>query len=223
MLQYVNWRMKVQISETRTLVGTFMAYDKHMNLVLDDCEEYRRLRGKKSGEDGEKKRLLGLVLLRGENVISLSADAPPPPAARGSIAAGGPGVGKAAGRGMPVAPLSKAPKGLSGPVRGVGGPSTSTMMPQARITGSAPVSYARGSAMNRPPPPPAQSRLPPPPNSQPPQPPQPPGGFPRPPFPGVPGMPPFGRGGAPPMFMGRGGPPMGFPGGMRPPPPGPPQ
>jgi small nuclear ribonucleoprotein (snRNP)-like protein len=33
MLQYINWRMRIQISETRTLLGTFMAYDKHMNLV----------------------------------------------------------------------------------------------------------------------------------------------------------------------------------------------
>jgi len=47
MLQYVNWRMRIQISETRTLLGTFMAYDKHMNLVLGDCEEYRKIRGKK--------------------------------------------------------------------------------------------------------------------------------------------------------------------------------
>jgi len=217
MLQYVNWRMKVQISETRTLVGTFMAYDKHMNLVLGDCEEYRRLRGKKSGEDREEKRLLGLVLLRGENVISLSADAPPPPKARGAIAAAGPGVGKAAGRGMPVAPLSKAPRGLSGPVRGVGGPAASTMMPQSKaISSSAPVSYARGSAMQPPTPPPPPTGIS-----------GPPGGFPRPPFPG--GFPapggrpggfpaPGGRPGGfprPPMpFMGRGGPPMGF----RPPP-----
>lgn len=198
--------MKVQISETRTLVGTFMAYDKHMNLVLGDCEEYRRIRGKKEGTDREEKRLLGLVLLRGENVISLSADSPPPPAARGAIAAGatGHGVGKSAGRGMPVAPLSKAPRGLSGPVRGVGGPAHSTMQPQMKA--AQPVSYARGQAMNRPPPPP---------NARPPPPPGgaggPPGGFGRPPFQGgPPGG--FGRGGPPPPggFMGRGGPPGGF-------------
>jgi len=201
MLQYVNWRMRIQISETRTLLGTFMAYDKHMNLVLGDCEEYRKLRGKKASEEREEKRLLGLVLLRGENVISMSAESPPPPQSRAEAVAG-PGVGKPAGRGMPVAPLSGAPKGLSGPVRGIGGPGADMMMPQ--VKSAAPVSYARGQVMNRPPPPPGGGL-----------PPRPPPGF-----PGAPpmGMPPGFPGGmrGPPGFMGRGGPPPGMPPGFRP-------
>lgn len=182
MLQYVNWRMRIQISETRTLLGTFMAYDKHMNLVLGDCEEFRKIRGKDKEGTREEKRMLGLVLLRGENVISLCADAPPPPAPRAQLAAGvAPGAGKAAGRGMPVAPLSAAPKGLSGPVRGVGGPAANLMMPQASMS-KAPVSYARGAQLpGAPPPPPAG------------------------------GMPFFPPPGAPPMMMRppMGGPPMG--------------
>ncbi|GAV65600.1 LSM domain-containing protein [Cephalotus follicularis] len=139
MLQYVNYRMRVTIQDGRQLVGKFMAFDRHMNLVLGDCEEFRKLppaKGKKTtNDDREDRRTLGLVLLRGEEVISMTVEGPPPPEesrakAVSASAIAGPGIGRAAGRGVPTAPLIQAQPGLAGPVRGVGGPAPGMMQPQ---------------------------------------------------------------------------------------------
>lgn len=77
-LMWINYRIRVTLQDARMLVGTLIAFDKHMNLVLSDTEEFSRIKAKNKGElDKEKKRALGLVLLRGENIISLSAESPP--------------------------------------------------------------------------------------------------------------------------------------------------
>jgi small nuclear ribonucleoprotein B and B' len=83
MLSLINWRLKVTINDGRALTGQMLAFDRHMNLVLADCEEFRRVRPKrKPGEEPaaeqEMKRTLGLVILRGETVVSLSVEGPPP-------------------------------------------------------------------------------------------------------------------------------------------------
>lgn len=212
LLNYVDHRMRVTLNDKRHLVGTFLAFDKHMNLVLGDCEEYRRIRSKgakKEAEEREQRRVLGLVLIRGENVVSLTAEGPPPQDGAGRKTPGGPGSSRAAGRGMPVAPpsgVAAAPVGLAGPVRGIGGPSEALMAPQMAVAASGSFMAPRG-------PPRGLGAAPGPGwNGQ-------PGGYmappPRPP------MPPMGRPPMPPMPMGR--PPAPMPGAARPPPPrGPP-
>jgi small nuclear ribonucleoprotein B and B' len=115
-----------------------------MNLVLADTEEFRRVksRARKTAAPGsapapdvevEEKRTLGLIIVRGTHVVSLTVEGPPPadPSARlGAGAPGapsaatlqaGPGISRPAGRGLPV--------GLTGPAVGVGGPAPPGFFP----------------------------------------------------------------------------------------------
>ncbi len=142
MLQILNYRLKVTLKDGRTFTGQLLAFDRHMNLVIADCEEYRKFKSKKTKEEIEEKRVLGLVILRGEHVVSLNVVAPPP-AGEGprrmagsqkmAVANAGMGmmqfpmpgaVGRPMGRGMPpgmgASVASSAPVGLAGPVAGVG-------------------------------------------------------------------------------------------------------
>jgi len=218
--QFTNHRMRVIIQDNRELIGQFLAFDKHMNLVLADTEEFRRVGGKGKDKDEKViKRSLGLIILRGEIIVSMSVEAPPPPEEarnRAAVGAAGPGIARAAGRGLAVAPvlIPGMARGVA-PPKGLGGPQPGAMMPRGPgappFPGAPPGFIPGGPPMARGPGGPGGPGGPPP-------------GF---RGPGGP-MPPGGPGGPPPGFRGPGGPggpmPPGGPGGppgfRGPPPPG---
>ena len=86
MASIIGYRIKVTLNDSRTLTGRMLAFDKHMNLVIAECEEFRTVKQKKRApvkedediEEEEMKRTLGLVILRGETVVTLSVEGPPP-------------------------------------------------------------------------------------------------------------------------------------------------
>jgi small nuclear ribonucleoprotein len=59
----LNKRVLIRLKGGSELRGIMTAYDVHMNLVLQDAEQL---------ENGESKRKLGTMLVRGDSVIFLS-------------------------------------------------------------------------------------------------------------------------------------------------------
>ncbi|KAJ5090738.1 Small nuclear ribonucleoprotein-associated protein B [Penicillium argentinense] len=129
--QLINYRMRVYLKDDREIEGEILTFDKHQNVVLADAEEFRTPKPQ-SGRNApdhppKEKRTLGLIIIRGSQVMSIAVVGKPPanptarlatkgPGAGGAATtlAAGPGVSRPAGRGLPI--------GLTGPAAGVGGP-----------------------------------------------------------------------------------------------------
>lgn len=86
MSDLINFRIKIITIDNRTYLGTLLSFDKHMNLVLSDTEESRIT--KKSYSQLKKhtpnvepvydKRNLGLIILRGDQVVSFTIESNAP-------------------------------------------------------------------------------------------------------------------------------------------------
>lgn len=79
----IDYRLRVITVDGRDYIGELMAFDKHMNLILKNCVEERIPKSQKSGlklNQGNLKketRTLGLIVLRGENIISTTVEDKP--------------------------------------------------------------------------------------------------------------------------------------------------
>ena len=62
---HIGYRVRCRLHDGRELVGTFNAFDKYMNVILVDCGEFRR---------AEKRRNMGVVLIRGSSLISMTLE-----------------------------------------------------------------------------------------------------------------------------------------------------
>jgi small nuclear ribonucleoprotein len=58
----LNQKLSLLLKDGRILEGKLVGFDDYMNMVLEDCEEYHE----------ENQRRLGTVILRGNNIISIS-------------------------------------------------------------------------------------------------------------------------------------------------------
>ena len=148
MMQHLDHKMKVIVKDGRAFVGYFKAFDQHMNIILADCEDPGPAKPKyynKKVQVDEKKRILSLVLLRGDNVISISVEGPPQQREYGvQTPRAGTGQHYGVSRGVPPVGVGSIPHnqlmpvGSQGPVRGVRGSGTGGVMQQCGAPGGKP-------------------------------------------------------------------------------------
>lgn len=106
MSDLIKYRLRITTVDNRSFIGQLLAFDNHLNLVLSDTEEtritkksYADLRkasanGTQKASPVEEKRSLGLIILRGEQVVSFSIESPPPLLVRERVVEKGKGISR---------------------------------------------------------------------------------------------------------------------------------
>jgi small nuclear ribonucleoprotein (snRNP)-like protein len=65
-----NARIKVILKNYKIIRGCFVAYDKYMNLILSNAEEYQKKKEMKTWECRE----IGVCMIRGEMIIFITKE-----------------------------------------------------------------------------------------------------------------------------------------------------
>lgn len=98
----INYRLRILLIDGRTYVGTLLAFDQYLNVVLSDAEDVRipkkvmnELRRNNNNNNSnnninstattvkkEERRSLGLIILRGEQIVSMAIECGPTKDAR---------------------------------------------------------------------------------------------------------------------------------------------
>ncbi|ESN96169.1 hypothetical protein HELRODRAFT_68492, partial [Helobdella robusta] len=69
---WLNRNLKITMTDGRTLIGVFICTDKDCNVILGSCLEY--LKPPDGCEEEEEPRILGLAMIPGHHIVSISLD-----------------------------------------------------------------------------------------------------------------------------------------------------
>lgn len=68
----INKKMALQLKDGRVIEGKLAGYDQYMNLVLEESEEKHSPKPEPGQPPQIQTRRLGTVILRGNNVVTIS-------------------------------------------------------------------------------------------------------------------------------------------------------